>query len=136
MSNVFLRKRGKKVMEIRKIKCKSGNEYYIVNESWKTSNSWGHKSTLIAPWGEVESKKVRYYNRTWENYTYQTCMSDLLSTILENNLKSYITQYKEKNDISRLLADKKAEVIKEWEQKEYIHDLMEIKERIRDRRFD
>ena len=123
-------------MEIRKIKCKSGNEYYIVNESWKTSNSWGHKSTLIAPWGEVESKKVRYYNRTWENYTYQTCMSDLLSTILENNLKSYITQYKEKNDISRLLADKKAEVIKEWEQKEYIQDLMEIKERIRDRRFD
>ena len=123
-------------MEIRKIKCKSGNEYYIVNESWKTSNSWGHKSTLIAPWGEVESKKVRYYNRTWENYTYQTGMSDLLSTILENNLKSYITQYKEKNDISRLLADKKAEVIKEWEQKEYIQDLMEIKERIRDRRFD
>lgn len=35
-------------MEIRKIKCKSGNEYNIVNESWATSNSWGHKSTLMA----------------------------------------------------------------------------------------
>lgn len=90
----------------------------------------------MASWGEVESRKVRYYNRTWEDYTCQSCMSGLLSAILESNQKSYITQYKEKNDISRLLADKKAEVIKEWKQKEYIQDLMEIKERIRDRRFD
>ena len=123
-------------MEIRKIKCKSGNEYNIVNEYWENSNSWGHKSTLIAPWGEVESRKVKYLNRTWERYTYESCMSGLIETILEDNLKSYITQYKEKNDITRLLADKKAEVIKEWEQKEYIKDLMEIKERIKNRNFD
>ena len=123
-------------MEIKKIICKSGREYNIVNEYWETSRAWGHKSTLVAPWGEVESHKVRYYNRTWESYTYQTCMGGLLDTILENNLKSYITQYKENNDISRLLADKKAEVIKEWEQKEYIKDLKEIQERISTRNFD
>ena len=123
-------------MEIRKIKCKSGNEYNIVNEYWETSHAWGHKSTLIAPWGEVESHKVRYYNRTWEKYTYESCMSGLIETILEDNLKSYITEYKEKNDISRLLADKKAKVIKEWREKEYIQDLKEIQERIKNRNFD
>lgn len=123
-------------MEIKKIICKSGNEYNIVNEYWETSRAWGHKSTLIAPWGEVESRKVKYINRTWERYTYESCMSGLIETILENNLKSYITQYKEKNDITRLLADKKAEVIKEWQEKEYIQELMEIKERISNRRFD
>lgn len=123
-------------MEIKKIICKSGNEYNIVNEYWETSRAWGHKSTLIAPWGEVASHKIRYYNRTWESYRYQSCMGQLLSNILESNQKSYITEYKEKNNISRLLADKKAEVIKEWEQKEYIKDLMEIKERINTRNFD
>ena len=123
-------------MEIKKIICKSGREYNIVNEYWENSRAWGHKSTLIAPWGEVESRKVKYLNRTWERYTYESCMSGLINTILEDNLKSYITQYKEKNGISRLLGDKKAEVIKEWEQKEYIKDLMEIQERIRDRNFD
>ena len=123
-------------MEIRKIKCKSGNEYNIVNEYWETSRAWGHKSTLIAPWGEVESRKVKYINRTWERYTYESCMSGLIETILEDNLKSYITQYKEKNDITRLLADKKAKVIKEWQEKEYIQDLKEIKERIKNRNFD
>ena len=123
-------------MEIRKIKCKSGNEYNIVNETWETSRAWGHKSTLVATWGEVESRKVRYYNRTWESYTYQTCMSGLIETILEDNLKSYITQYKEKNDITRLTSLQKDMIKAEWQQQEYIQELMEIKERINDRRFD
>ena len=123
-------------MEIRKIKCKSGNEYNIVNETWETSNSWGHKSTLIAPWGEVESRKVRYYNRTWESYTYQTCMSGLLDTILENNLKSYIAQIKEVRGITRLLKGTREEIENDWNKKEYIQDLKEIQERIKTRNFD
>ena len=123
-------------MEIKKIICKNGREYNIVNEYWGTSRAWGHKSTLIAPWGEVESHKVRYYNRTWESYTYQTCMGGLIDTILEDNLKSYITQYKEKNDITRLTSLQKDMIKAEWQEKEYIQELMEIKERINDRRFD
>ena len=123
-------------MEIRKIKCKSGNEYNIVNEYWETSRAWGHKSTLIAPWGEVESRKVRYYNRTWESYTYQTCMSGLLDTILENNLKSYIAQIKEVRGITRLLKGTREEIENDWNKKEYIQDLKEIQERIKTRNFD
>lgn len=123
-------------MEIRKIKCKSGKEYNIVNESWSTSNSWGHKSTLIAPWGEVESKKVRYHNRTYESYTYQTCMRCLIDTILENSLKSYIKQIKEIRGITRLLKGTREEIENDWNNKEYIQDLKEIQERIRDRNFD
>ena len=123
-------------MEIRKIKCKSGNEYNIVNETWETSRAWGHKSTLVAPWGEVESRKVRYYNRTWESYTYQTCMSGLLDTILENNLKSYIAQIKEVRGITRLLKGTREEIENDWNKKEYTQDLKEIQERIRTRNFD
>ena len=123
-------------MEIKKIICKNGREYNIVNETWETSRAWGHKSTLIAPWGEVESHKVRYYNRTWESYTYESCMSGLLNSILENDLKDYITQYKEKNDITRLTSLQKDMIKAEWQEKEYIQELMEIKERINDRRFD
>lgn len=123
-------------MEIKKIICKSGREYNIVNETWETSRAWGHKSTLIAPWGEVESHKVRYYNRTWERYTYESCMSGLIETILEDNLKSYITEYKEKNGITRLTSLQKDMIKAEWQQQEYTQELMEIKERINDRRFD
>ena len=123
-------------MEIRRIVCKNGRVYNIVNETWETSRAWGHKSTLIAPWGEVESRKVKYLNRTWERYTYESCMSGLIDTILEDNLKSYITQYKEKNDITRLTSLQKDMIKAEWQEKEYTQELMEIRERINDRRFD
>lgn len=123
-------------MEIKRIECKNGRVYNIVNETWETSRAWGHKSTLIASWGEVESRKVKYINRTWERYTYESCMSGLIETILEDNLKSYITQYKEKNDITRLTSLQKDMIKAEWQQQEYTQELMEIKERINDRRFD
>ena len=123
-------------MEVKRIICKSGREYNIVNEYWETSRAWGHKSTLIAPWGDIGSNKVTYLNRTWEYYRYQSCMSGLLNDILEKDLKDYITQYKEKNDITRLTSLQKDMIKAEWQEKEYIQDLMEIKERINDRRFD
>lgn len=123
-------------MEIKKIICKSGREYNIVNEYWETSRAWGHKSTLIAPWGEVESKKVRYYNRTWESYKYQTCMYGLLSSILENDLKDYITREKENKGITRLSKEIRAELEQEWNNNSYTQDLKEIQERISNRNFD
>lgn len=123
-------------MEIKKIICKSGREYSIVNETWETSRAWGHKSTLVAQWGEIESRKVRYYNRTWESYKYQSCMHGLLDSILENDFKNYITREKENNGIARLTKQKKAELEQKWSDNSYIQDLMEIKERISNRNFD
>ena len=123
-------------MEIKKIICKSGREYSIVNEYWETSRAWGHKSTLVAQCGEIESRKVRYYNRTWESYTYQNCMSGLLDSILENDFKNYITREKENNGIARVTKVKKAELEQKWSNNSYIQDLMEIKERISNRNFD
>ena len=123
-------------MEIRRIVCNSGRVYNIVNEYWETSRAWGHKSTLVAPWGEVESRKVKYLNRTWESYKYQTCMSGLLNSILENDLKDYITREKENKGITRLSKEIRAELEQEWNNNSYIQDLKEIQERISNRRFD
>ena len=48
-----------------------------MNEYWETSNSWGHKSTLIAPWAKLEVKKLdittelgsaTLINLVWDNY--------------------------------------------------------------------
>lgn len=122
-------------MELKKVICKSGNEYNIVNEYWKTSRAWGHKSTLLKNGYEIDTNKVRYLNRTWECYTYQSCMSGLISNILENNLKNYIIRYKEQHDITRFKKGQKEEIKEEWKEQVYIQDLMEIKERINRNHF-
>lgn len=123
-------------MEIKKIICKSGREYNIVNETWETSRAWGHKSTLVAQWGDMGSRKVTYQNRTWESYRYQNCMYGLLSSILENDLKDYITREKENKGITRLSKEIRAELEQEWNNNSYTQDLKEIQERIKNRNFD
>ena len=47
-----------------------------------------------------------------------------------------ITRAVEKNDITRLTSLQKDMIKAEWQEKEYTQELMEIKERINDRRFD
>ena len=123
-------------MEIKKIICKSGREYNIVNETWETSRAWGHKSTLIAPWGEVESHKVRYYNRTWESYTYETCMLCAIDEIEETEKNKFINDYKYQNNIDRFKKGQKDEVIKMFEETEKAKELKALKEVIRNRDFD
>lgn len=117
-------------MELKKVICKSGNEYNIVNEYWETSRAWGHKSTLLKNGYEVDTNKVKYLNRTWECYTYQSCMSSLLSNILYNNFERYVIDYKRQHGIERLKKGQKEKIKEEWEKQVYIQDLMEIKERI------
>lgn len=123
-------------MEIRTIKCKSGKEYQIVNEYWETRNSWGHKSTLLVNGRDIGEYSVKYYNRTWEMYTYQTCMSLLINSIIGSRQDYYITQFKADNGIIRFKKGQKEEIIAQWKNTEFAKDLYEILKRIGNRDFD
>ena len=81
-------------MEVRIKKCKSGNVYQFVNEGYSNSNGWGHITTIIRNGYDYDPHKVRYYNRTWESYPFQTCMSGAVETIYDRELDCYITNYK------------------------------------------
>ena len=123
-------------MEIRQKTTTRGTIFKLVNEGWSTSGAWGHKTTVIRNSYDYEPHKVRYYNRTWESYTFQTCMSGAVETIYENKLNNYIQRYKEKNEIIRFKKGEKEKVIKEFEQTDEAQDLLELKQAIRDREFD
>lgn len=56
---------------------------YIEMKAWyyETRNSWGHKGYI---WGHVGDNycntndfKIRYYNRTWECYRFQSLLSKM-----------------------------------------------------------
>lgn len=122
-------------MEIRKVKC--GNRIWqLVNESWSTSNAWGHRTHVIRNGYDFGEHKVRYYNRTWEMYTYQTCMFGAIETIKQNELNWYIEEYKRANDITRFKSGEKQKVIKEFEKTEIAKDLKKVYKAIKLREFD
>lgn len=67
---------------------KYGNVVEIVSETWKTRNAWGHKSTLFINGYEESVAKIRYYNRTWESYTYQKSMEKVIRDFMKSKLES------------------------------------------------
>lgn len=122
-------------MEIRVKKCKSGNVWKLVNESWSNSNGWGHKTTVIRNSYSYDPHKVRYHNRTWEMYTYQTCMSGAISTIYVDELRHYVDNYKYTNNIDRFKPGEKEKVIEAFNKTDLGQDLFELEDTISNNQF-
>ena len=123
-------------MEIRRVNGKKGNKIELVNESWSTSRSWGHKTNVIVNGYDYGEHKVRYYNRTWEMYTYQTCMSGAIREIMENKITRYLENYKYTNNITRFEKGQREELIAEYkESNDLMLDLEQTLQAIRDRKF-
>ena len=62
----------------------NGVKFTLVCESWNTRNSWGHEVTLYKnDTLKVGRVKIRYYNRTWESYQYQSAIKSVIIGVLE-----------------------------------------------------
>lgn len=122
-------------MEIRR-KNINGNNWELVNEYWETSYAWGHKTTIIRNGFDYGTHKVRYYNRTWESYTYQTCMYGAIETIKEEELQRFIDSYKYNNNITRFKRGEKQKVIEDFNNSELGKELQELHDAVKYRNFD
>ena len=123
-------------MEIRRVNGKKGNKIELVNESWSTSRSWGHKTNVIVNGYDYGEYKVRYYNRTWENYTFQSCMTGAIAKVMRYNITRYLENYKYTNNITRFKKGQREELIKEYkESNDLMIDLEQTLQAIRDREF-
>lgn len=62
----------------------NGVKFTFVCESWNTKNSWGHEVTLYKnDTLKVGRVKIRYYNRTWECYQYQSAIKAVIFETIE-----------------------------------------------------
>ena len=62
-----------------------GVKFTLVCETWRIRNSWGHEVTLYRnDTFKVGRVKVRYYNRTWECYQYQSVIKSVIYNAIED----------------------------------------------------
>lgn len=62
----------------------NGVKFTFVCESLETRNSWVHEVTLYKnDTFLVGRAKIRYYNRTWESYQYQSAIKNVIIDVLE-----------------------------------------------------
>lgn len=61
-----------------------GVKFTLVCETWNTRTSWGHEVILYRnETFEVDRAKIRYYNRTWECYLYQSAILKVILDVIE-----------------------------------------------------
>jgi len=74
-------------------KIKDFKPLQFVCEYYETRNSWGHRGRVLYNNHDIGvTCKIRYYNRTWECYTYQSLLLKLIRkamTYLKNNEIDY-----------------------------------------------
>jgi hypothetical protein len=59
---------------------------FVINESteilchvYETRSTWGHIAKLMVNGLEVDRCKIRYHNRTWESFEFESVIYDLLT---------------------------------------------------------
>ena len=66
----------------------NGVKFTLLCESWRNRNSWGHEVTLYKnDYYKIGRAKIRYYNRTWECYQYQSAIHFVISQAI-NDIKA------------------------------------------------
>ena len=124
-------------MEIRRVNGKKGNKIELVNESWSTSRNWGHKTNVIVNGYDYGTYKVTYCNRTWESYTFQSCMRGAIAKVMRYNITRYLENYKYTNNITRFKKGQREELIAEYkESNDLMLDLEQTLQAINERNFD
>jgi len=122
-------------MELRKVSIRD-NVYELVNNFGDCRDGFNHFTTLFKNGVERVEHKVHYINRTWECYTFETCMLGAVNTLIDIELDRYIYRYKQDNGIIRFRRGEKEQVINDFKQTDVYKELETLKQAIRDRHFD
>lgn len=87
----------------------NSKNFTIFCDYWGTRNSWGHEATLYVDSKKIKSYKIRYYNRTWERYTFQSVINACIYSALEELKEELKAIYKKEKGFKLLTEARKAD---------------------------
>ena len=91
----------------------NGVKFTFVCESWSTRNSWGHEVTLYKnDYAKIGREKIRYYNRTWESYQYQSAIKSVIYDTIAQIKAAAKIAFKELHNYKVLTKKRAAEFAK------------------------
>ena len=94
------------------IKEINGVKFTLVCESWSNRNSWGHEVTLYKnDYYKIGRAKVRYFNRTWESYQYQSAIKSVIYNTIEEIKYAAKIAFKELHHYKVLTKKRAAEFV-------------------------
>lgn len=105
--------------------------YTFANRYWSTSRAWGHETSLFLNNGwRIGRAKVRYYNRTWERYTFQSCMRAAVRSAIAMYTARHLASWLYQHNQSRFKRWQKAACLQEASASPDIQALHQLLEKI------
>ena len=123
---------------------KKKDNYEFVCFYWETSNAWGHEVHLLKNGLEFSKARVRYYNRTWELYTFQSAMYEALENFEKSEIDRFLNNYKLTHELKGWDFDKheewekpfprgvKAKALEEWKDDKIAKEIEELKQFVKE----
>lgn len=102
------------------------NNYEFVNEGWCNSTGWGHRSVLFKNGHQISENKIKYLNRTWEQYEFQSCMYGCVYPLIEKRKSELKESFKEKKGITKLTQKYEKEYAKYLKQDDELKELNKL----------
>lgn len=89
-----------------KIKCKFVDgllsEYWDSTAWQRRATTWGHRATLYKDGVQVARCTYKYYNRTWERYTYESVIRGVVERYKQKLIKQACEDERERTENGRL----------------------------------
>lgn len=89
------------------MKTISINGYTFQCKYNSTRSGFSHICSLIKEGELLSEAKSNYLNRTWERYTYQSVMREVVWKLIIQKEKEFLDEYKKENGLGRLSKDRK-----------------------------
>lgn len=99
-------------MSIIKSKKIMGKVFSIYAEGWSNSRAWGHRAVLRVNDFSTRESKIRYYNRTWESYQYESVIHSVIYGYIESVKNDIRENFKREKNIKRITERYKKELEK------------------------
>ncbi|MBR1698499.1 MAG: hypothetical protein IJ714_01775 [Bacteroidales bacterium] len=96
---------------IKKIEL-NGITFEVFGQYYETRNSWGHYGYLLQDGHEIARDKIRYYNRTWEAYRFQSAGRGAVYNWLKQLQAAALERYREATGRVRLSQSLKDGIFK------------------------
>jgi len=104
--------------------------YRVTAKSWEKSRSWGHKATLIKDGSILNTVSIRYHNRTWESYEFESVLLRVVEDYKQNELKEFI-KARTNSKLKELSKKKKDDLKLIFNKKQLAQDLKELRKQIK-----
>lgn len=106
----------------------NNNEYMFINNSRGNRSGFVHETQLFKNGQPIGENKIQYYNRTWENYQFQSVMRGIVYALIDEAKESFKNAWKDSHGIKRLTEAKRKAMQEDFEKNppENYGDLAEL----------